>query len=171
MERANRPDNPVFVRLADLAVAFAGPNGHAEFGHGELTRFLGVDYRTVDKGIAMAVKYGMLAEGSTKRCLQVPELPFEVHAGAGSETEKAARRIRPCATCKPSAVSSPAQCHPDRERYTSAERGLCESCYRLSLKSKPTKTPGLFVGVAEVTPIRDEHADYWASVLAEDETA
>ena len=138
MERALRTGNPNFVRLADLAVALAEANGHARFGVGELTRLLGVaDARPVDRAIADGIKYGLLAAGSTRRCLQVPGGLFLMYAGAGDDAAKQRRRDTPCPTCHPDDVSQPATCHPDRQRRTSAASGsLCEPCYRRNLRAK-----------------------------------
>jgi hypothetical protein len=125
MERALRPDNPAYLRLADLALACAAPNGHAEFGHGELTKFLGAAYRVVDNAIVTAVEYGLLAEGSHKRCLRIPSLALP-HAGAGSTSEKDARRNRACLTCRPLDLATCG--HANRRRYVAD--GRCQSCYR-----------------------------------------
>lgn len=147
MERANSLGNPGFLRLADLATAFAGPNGHAEFVHGELARFLAAkDYRAVDKAIADAVRYHLLADGSHKRCLQIPLNVFQPYAGTSGQSDMDERRSRPCVTCIPDAPVKPALCgHPERERYTAVKNGgLCESCYRLSRKAQQetrTDTP------------------------------
>jgi hypothetical protein len=127
MERALRIGNPAYLRLGDLAMACCGYNGHAEMGHGELTRFLGVkDYRAVDDAIARAVEFGLLAEGSNKGCLRVPSLVLP-YAGGGSQADKDRRRAEPCRTCNRTVVR-PATCHPDRERRT--KDGRCQPCYR-----------------------------------------
>ncbi len=137
VERALKPGNPAFLRLADLAIAFAGPNGHAEFPRGELTRFLdAADYRAVDSAIVKAIEYGLLAKGSTKQCLRLPLDVYAPYAGRGSDEKKEVRRMTPCATCH-AGVVDPAECHPNRSRYTTT--GLCESCYRKSLPSYQKK--------------------------------
>ena len=130
MQRAQNAKNPGYLRLADLAIAFAGANGHAEFGRGELTRFLGSDHRAVNAAIKLAKTYGLLAEGSCRRCLQIPLNQFETCAtGAGIDQQKA-QRLAPCPTCT-KVPRRPAVCHPGRERYTSIEAGgLCQSCHR-----------------------------------------
>lgn len=136
LERAQCEGNPTFVRVADLAIALAGANGHAPFKHGELTELLGKDYRMVDKAVADAVSYGLLAQGSNKRCLCVPR-QIKTYAGSGSDDQQDARRLESCPTCT-GVPKNPATCHPDRSRYMSLENGgLCESCYRKANR-KPT---------------------------------
>lgn len=159
MERANEECNPGYLRLADLAMAFAGYNGHAEFEHGELSKFLGKDYRAVDTAIERAMEYGLLAKGSHRRCLQIPTAQFVTYAGGGTLKEQEARRLEPCPTCR-SGPRRPASCHPERERHTSVEAGaLCDSCYRKRLRS----------ATEHADPVDEYFADLRASELpAED---
>lgn len=130
LERAGTATNPHFLRLADLAVAFAGPNGHAEFSRGDLKAFLGVrDGRTVDDAIDKAVSYGLLAKGSHQRCLQIPEVQWVTFAGGGPRDDQDDRRREGCPSC--SKCNDPAVCHPSRKRYSSVKNGsLCQQCWR-----------------------------------------
>ena len=154
LERAEIAANPGFLRLSDLAIAFAGPNGHAEFARGDLKAFLGVrDGRTVDDAIDKAVSYGLLAKGSHQRCLQIPEVQWVTFAGGGSKDERDARRREGCPSC--TTCTDPAACHPGRKRYSSVKNGsLCQQCWR-GMKGNHVPT----------TSVDDEEAS-WSSLLS-----
>lgn len=126
-ERARRPDNDKHLRLSDLATALAAANGHANFRDGDLREFLDVrDDRTVDAAIVTAVKQGLLASGSSRRCLQLPWGidGYCLRMGPGRDT----LQEMPCRVCVPDArPQRPATCHPDRPHYA---KGLCGACYK-----------------------------------------
>lgn len=122
-ELSDMVGNPPFLRLHHLALANAGPHGHAEFPRGELARKLstaGKRYRNVEAAIANAVAYGLLDPSSQPRCLVLPTGLVESHdvALAGM----------PCATHggTPSPLRMANDCHPARAHYAD---GLCKSCY------------------------------------------
>lgn len=80
-ERSGAPWLPKWFRVASLAYGKHRANGHAMFGPGEVALIIGtVDLATgeltpdanVARTIGLAVEYGLLAEGSTSRCLIVP---------------------------------------------------------------------------------------------------
>lgn len=80
-ERAGDPQLPKWVRVAALAYGMHKANGHASFPPGYIALVLGkpigggevVPEPNVGRAIRTAIKYGWLAEGSTSRCLVVPQ--------------------------------------------------------------------------------------------------
>lgn len=81
--RAANTNAPLWARVASLAYARHEANGHATFQRGELCWILGTptkagqpfkrrDSATIRDAIAVAVKYGWLAEPSCNVCLVVP---------------------------------------------------------------------------------------------------
>jgi hypothetical protein len=99
-----------------------------------LTQFLGSDHRAVTVAINLATKYGLLVNGSGRRCLQIPLNQFETCATGVTIDKQKAQRFVPCPTCT-SKPRRPALCHPNKERYNSIEAGgLCENCYRRVLR-------------------------------------
>lgn len=81
--RAANPDTPLWARVLSLAYGRHAANGHANFQRGQLSWILGTppkggqpfkrrDRGSVRDAIAVAVKYGWLAEGSCSECLVVP---------------------------------------------------------------------------------------------------
>lgn len=142
VERALRLANPKFLRLADLAIGFVGPNGHATFNKRDLQEFLAVrDPRTVDDAIAKAVDYGLLSPGSHRRCLRLPTAMWTTFAGAGSADAQGERRSSPCPSC--SALGNPASCHPGRTRYSSEANGsLCQQCWRSEKAAREQESQG-----------------------------
>jgi hypothetical protein len=86
---------PKWHRVTSLAYARHRANGHAQFGVGELADTLGtIDLTTgevvpdsnIARAIKVAVGYGMLAEGSSAKCLMVPR--HAVMGGPGKEHDK-----------------------------------------------------------------------------------
>jgi hypothetical protein len=82
--RAANPNLPLWARVVALAYGTHEANLHANFKRGELSWILGEpgadgkpfkrrDRATLRNAIAIAVKYGWLAEGSSSECLVVPE--------------------------------------------------------------------------------------------------
>lgn len=118
-----REGNPAYLRLYHLALLKAKPNGHAEFGRGDLANLLGKGkkrYRSVDSAIAQAIGYGLLDPFSESECLVLPDGlidPYD-HDAAGFECATHGGTPRPRRF---------ADCHPDRPHYSF---DMCEPCYR-----------------------------------------
>lgn len=100
--KANDPKLPKWFRTVALAYGSHAANGHAAFGVGEVAEILGtVDRATgvvspdrdVRKHIRLAVTYGLLAAGSSVRCLRVPAHAIE--GGRGGAPAAA----QPCPWC------------------------------------------------------------------------
>jgi hypothetical protein len=81
LERAKDPRLPGYLRVAAVAYGRHLGNGHAPLGEGELAHLLGVrdpatgSWRAnanVNRSIRTAIDYGLLAPGSSRRCLVVP---------------------------------------------------------------------------------------------------
>lgn len=131
-ERAQRPDNPLFLRLGDLAIALAPANGHTNFGHDELLAILEVrDRRTLDKAIAEAIRYGVLAPGSSQRCLELPAGVTGLCLLKNPNARETAQS-KPCAVCH-GRPRHPASCHPDKPVHA---KGLCNGCYRAKRRAE-----------------------------------
>lgn len=131
-ERARRPDNPAHLRLADLAIALAPANGHANVKEGELAGFLGVTARIVDTEIALAVSYGLLAPGSKRRCLILP------HGVDGlcirrDPNARMTEQEQPCAVCHAERPARPATCCPHKPVHA---LGLCQAHYRAKRRAE-----------------------------------
>jgi len=144
-ELADRRGNPPFLRLHHLALAKAGPHGHAEFPRGDLARKLGTAgkrYRNIDAAIANAVSYGLLDPSSMPRCLVLPTGLVESHDPALSGM--------PCATHggTPTPLRTADGCHPQRAHYSD---DLCKSCYESRRRSLMER--------AECHPARAHYAD------------
>lgn len=101
-EKAGNPDLPKWFRVFALALGSHKANGHATFQPGDVSAVLGrVDLTTgeftpdrdVRKHIATAVRYGLLAKGSSVRCLVVPA--HSVEGGRGGQSGAGA----PCTWC------------------------------------------------------------------------
>jgi hypothetical protein len=81
--RAANTELPLWMRVVCLAYGRHEANGHASFQRGDLSWILGKpskiggdfkrrDRHTIRDAIAVAVRYGLLAEGSCSECLVVP---------------------------------------------------------------------------------------------------
>lgn len=94
--RSLAPNLPHPLRVAALAYARPSPNGHIRMFPGDIQAAL-VDVstgelpseRTVRRAVATAVEYGLLAAGSTTKCLI---LPASVYLGLGNQ-------YAPCQVC------------------------------------------------------------------------
>lgn len=135
-ERALRPDNPNYLRLADLAVALAPANGHTNIKAGELAAFLDVTGRTVDRAIADAVRFGLLAPGSTQRCLVLPAA-VDGFCIRRNPNARSTEQEKGCAVCHRGRPARPASCHPDKPVHA---KGLCNTCYNAKLRSESATT-------------------------------
>lgn len=85
---------PHWLRLAALAYAKHGNNGHAAFKRGDVAVVLGVpgaplDRRQLHEYIQRAIELGWLADGSTSMCLVVPS--HIIDKGHIGEPKKACR--------------------------------------------------------------------------------
>jgi hypothetical protein len=107
--RAANPDLPLWARVVSLAYGQHEANGHANFRRGDLSLILGIpgkdgfkrrDRATLRNAIAIAVKYGWLAEGSCSECLVVP---------AGEIVGPPGNPFKPCPVCDKKAARRQAQ--------------------------------------------------------------
>lgn len=85
---------PYWLRIASLAYAKHGNNGHAAFKRGDVAVVLGtpgmpLDRRQLHEYVQRAIELGWLAEGSTSMCLVVP--PHIVDKGRIGEPKKTCR--------------------------------------------------------------------------------
>ncbi|MGE2690333.1 hypothetical protein [Mycolicibacterium pulveris] len=118
-------DAPSHARLFHLAVSRAKPNGHAEFKHGELAKFLGKRHRDVVGAIRLAVECRLLDPRSMPTCLVVPPI-VEIY-------DKSTRgKWLKCATHggQPAPLYT-ADCHPGRKHKA---HGRCDPCYRAEIR-------------------------------------
>jgi hypothetical protein len=94
--RAANTATPLWARVVSLAYGRHEANGHANFPRGELSWILGTPPKdgqpfkrrhrdSVRDAIAVAVKYGWLADGSCSECLIVPSHEIEGPMGNASK--------------------------------------------------------------------------------------
>ncbi|WP_157897383.1 hypothetical protein [Mycobacteroides chelonae] len=94
--KSANPNTPLWARIASLAYARHGANGHAVFERGSLSWILGTppkdgklfkkrDSATIRDAIKVAVQYGWLAEGSCNECLIVPSHDISMPLGNESK--------------------------------------------------------------------------------------
>jgi hypothetical protein len=97
--RAANTDAPLWARVVSLAYGRHTANGHAIFHRGELCWILGTPPKlgqpfkrrapaTIRDAIAVAVKYGWLAEQSCNECLVVPS--HDISGPNGDESQPCA---------------------------------------------------------------------------------
>lgn len=131
-ERAGDPRFPLWFRVAALAYGGHDATGHARFKPGELALILGTidtstgEWRTLHKSnvqrvIAKAVEFGLLAPESGSLCLVVPS--HAIHGGVGGNGTVVCplhkRKGKPASTSSsdlPTAASTSSSdlpgCHP-----------------------------------------------------------
>jgi hypothetical protein len=114
--RAANTDLPLWMRVASLAYGRHEANGHTNFQRGDLSWILGKplksggdfkrrDRHTIRDAIAVAVKYGLLAEGSCSECLVVsphtiegplgnPHKPCAVHERKNAQKSRKVQHLK-----------------------------------------------------------------------------
>jgi hypothetical protein len=93
-QRALELEQPLWLKVACMAYARVGANGHANFERGELANLMGKCRQDIDRAIRTAVGKGWLDEGSCTECLIPPGDFIEMSFGTSRKTCKVHERGR-----------------------------------------------------------------------------
>lgn len=80
-QRALELTQPLWLKVACMAYARVGANGHAQFDRGELAALMGKCRQDIDRAIRTAVERGWLGEASCTECLMPPGDFIEMSIG------------------------------------------------------------------------------------------
>lgn len=88
-QRASELRQPLWLKMACMAYARVGANGHAGFDRGELAELMGKGRQDIHRAIRTAVEYGWLEDGSCTECLIPPGDFVEMNFGTWRKTCRA----------------------------------------------------------------------------------